>query len=95
MYKFAATAVHVDVHLGAMASAGTAMMKFWISALKIESCHSAYFIVTGGTVYGAASDDKVGIKTTLGFQYIYLREWHLKGLVISLEAVEAAGKNQG
>ena len=34
--------------------------------LKTGSCHDANFVVTGGT-----SDDKVGIMTTLGFQWRY------------------------
>ena len=41
---------------------------FLYCVLKPESCHDAYFVVTGGT-----SDDKVGIITTLGFQCV----WHI------------------
>ena len=43
-------------------------MSDWSTTLKNESCHYANFVLTGGTV--ATSDDKVGIMTTLGFQWM-------------------------
>ena len=48
----------------------------WYSNLQIfsqktESWHDANFVITGGTTgYGANSDDKVGIITTLNVQWL-------------------------
>ena len=39
--------------------------------LKIEGCHDANFVITGGTC-SATSDDKVGIVITLNFQCLSL-----------------------
>ena len=43
-----------------------------LSKLKIESCCDATFVVTDGTImtiYRAISDDKVGIRMPLEFQW--------------------------